>query len=115
VPIAPDIRAEAERLTDDIRAEGLGMRLMGGMAVWLVSPSARIAPFARDYADLDFAVRKADGRAVTPFLVRQGYVPEKLFNSIHGAQRMNFAHPEGRWTIDVIIDDEDIISHNKEL
>jgi len=105
VPIAPDIRAEAERLTDEIGAAGLGMRLMGGMAVWLVSPSARIAPFARDYADLDFAVRKADGRAVTPFLQGQGYVPEKLFNSIHGAQRMNFAHQDGRWTIDVIIDE----------
>jgi hypothetical protein len=105
VPIAPDIRAEAERLTEEIAAAGLGMRLMGGMAVWLVSPSARIAPFAREYADLDFAVRKADSRTVTPFLERQGYVPEKLFNSIHGAQRMNFAHPDGRWTIDVIIDE----------
>jgi uncharacterized membrane protein len=72
VPIAPDIRAEAERLTEEIAAAGLGIRLMGGMAVWLVSPSARIAPFAREYADLDFAVRKADSRTVTPFLERQG-------------------------------------------
>ena len=68
MPIAPDIRAEVRRLTEEIAAAGLGMRLMGGMAVWLVSPSARIAPFARDYGDLDFAVRKSDSRAVTPFL-----------------------------------------------
>jgi hypothetical protein len=27
-----------------------------------------------------------------------------MFNSIHGAQRLNFGHPEGLWTIDVIVD-----------
>ena len=81
------------------------MRLMGGLAIWLVAPSARVAPFARNYADLDFAVRKRDGRAVTPFLEGEGYVPERLFNSIHGAQRLNFAHADGAWTIDVVIDE----------
>jgi hypothetical protein len=105
VPIAIDIRAEAERLTAEIGAAGLGMRLMGGFAVWLISPSVRTEPFARDYEDLDFAVRKSDSRAVTPFLERQGYVPERLFNSIHGAQRLNFGHPDGLWTIDVIVDE----------
>ena len=62
-----DIRAEAQRLTAAAAKANLGMRLMGGLAIWMVAPSARVAPFARDYADLDFAVRKRDGRAVTPF------------------------------------------------
>jgi hypothetical protein len=104
VPIAADIRDEALRLTAAAREAGLGLRLMGGLAVWVVSPSVRLAPFARDYGDLDFAVRGRDGRAVTPFLVGEGYVAERMFNSIHGAQRLNFGHPDGRWTIDVIID-----------
>jgi hypothetical protein len=85
-------------------AAELGLRLMGGLAVWLVSPSVRVTPFAREYGDLDFAVRKRDGRAVTPFLQGEGYVAERMFNSIHGAQRLNFGHPEGTWTIDVVID-----------
>lgn len=105
MPVAPDIRTEAERLSAAAVEAGLGLRLMGGLAVWLVSPSVRRPPFARDYADLDFAVRKRDGRATTPFLEQQGYVPERLFNSIHGAQRLNFGHPDGRWTIDVVIDE----------
>ena len=105
MPIAPDIRAEAERLSSEIADAGLGMRLMGGLAIWLVAPSVREPPFAREYGDLDFAVRKRDGRAVSPFLAEQGYVPERLFNSIHGAQRLNFGHPDGRWTIDVIVDE----------
>jgi len=101
----PDIRAEAQRLTAAAANANLGMRLMGGLAIWLVAPSARVAPFARDYADLDFAVRKRDGRAVTPFLEAEGYLAERLFNSIHGAQRLNFAHRDGGWTIDVVIDE----------
>jgi hypothetical protein len=104
VPIATDIRPEAERLSAAAAASNLGLRLMGGLAIWLVSSSVRIPPFARDYGDLDFAVRKRDSRAVTSFLEQQGYVPERLFNSIHGAQRMNFAHPERLWTIDVVVD-----------
>ena len=103
--IATDIRAEAERLTAAAAAANLGLRLMGGLAVWLVSPSVRIPPFAREYADLDFAARKRDSRGVTPFLEQHGYVPERLFNSIHGAQRMNFGHPNGLWTIDVVVDE----------
>jgi hypothetical protein len=96
--------AEAERLAAAAAREGLGLRLMGGMAIWLVSPSVRVPPFARDYADLDLAVRKRDSRAVTPFMEREGYVPERLFNSIHGAQRLNYAHAGGTWTVDVVID-----------
>jgi hypothetical protein len=104
VPIAADIRDEATRLAAAAMDADLGLRLMGGLAVWAVSPSVRVPPFARDYGDLDFAVRKRDGRAVTPFLQGEGYVAERMFNSIHGAQRLNFGHPDGPWTIDVIVD-----------
>ena len=104
MPVASEIRAEAGRLAAAAREAGLGLRLMGGLAVWLVGPSVRMPPFARDYGDLDFAVRGLDSRAVTPFLVEQGYVADRMFNSIHGAQRLNFSHPEGLWTIDVVVD-----------
>jgi hypothetical protein len=104
VPIAADIRAEAGRLASAAASAGLGLRLMGGLAVWMAAPSVRKPPFAREYGDLDFAVRKRDSRAAAAFLGAQGYLPERFFNSIHGAQRLNFAHPEGLWTIDVVID-----------
>ena len=96
--------AEAERLAAAAAREGLGLRLMGGVAIWLVAPSVRVAPFAREYADLDLAVRQRDSRAVTPFMEAEGYHAERLFNSIHGAQRLNFAHAGGEWTVDVVID-----------
>ena len=102
--IAPDVHAEAGRLADRIRTAGLPIRLMGGLAVWLVAPTVRRPPYARPYADLDFAADGRDRRAMGAFFEAAGYVPEKLFNALHGATRMNFAHPDGAWTIDLLFD-----------
>jgi hypothetical protein len=100
-----DVRAEGERIGRAALANGLGMRLMGGVAVWVVSASVRRPPFERPYGDFDLAVAKGDARRAATFLEAAGYVPEKLFNAIHGATRLNFGHPDGRWPIDVVIDE----------
>ena len=112
--ILPEIRSEAERLSGLAIAEGVPMRLMGGLAVWLRSESVRRLPFVRDYADMDFAASSKARGPLKAFLERQGYVPEKLFNAIHGAQRLNYAEPSGRWTMDILID-ELSMSHRLDL
>jgi hypothetical protein len=112
--ILPEVRAEAERLSRLAVAEGIPMRLMGGLAVWLRSESVRKPPFAREYADMDFAISSNGRSRVKAFLDREGYVPEKLFNAIHGAQRLNYAEPNGRWTMDILID-ELAMSHRLNL
>jgi hypothetical protein len=112
--IAGDIHAEAGRLTERIRAAGRPIRMMGGLAVWLVAPSVREAPYARPYADLDFAAEGDDRRAIAAFFEGAGYVPEKLFNALHGATRMNFVHPDSAWTIDLLFDRLDM-SHRIDL
>jgi len=113
-PILPEIRTEAERLSRLAVAEGIPMRLMGGLAIWLRSQSVRRPPFVREYADIDFAASSKARGPLKAFLEREGYVPEKLFNAIHGAQRLNYAEPEGRWTMDVLID-ELAMSHRLDL
>ena len=112
--IASDIRAEAERLTTLIAAAGQPIRLMGGLAVWLVAPSVREQPYARSYADLDFAASGRDRAGTSGFFESAGYVPEKLFNALHGASRLNFRHPDGAWTVDVLFDELDM-SHKIDL
>ncbi len=102
--LAADIRDEAERLVSAARLAGLPMRLMGGLGIWLVAPSARRPPYARTYADVDFAAEKRAAREVKAFFAAQGYLPEKLFNALHGATRLNFGAPDGRWTVDVVLD-----------
>jgi len=63
---------------------------------------------------MDFAATSKGRAAVKCFLDDQGYVPEKLFNAIHGAQRLNYAEPNGRWTMDILID-ELAMSHRLDL
>jgi hypothetical protein len=99
-----DIRAEAARLARLAVASGLELRIMGGMAVWLTSPTADRPPYARSYGDIDLAVSARDARAAAALLERAGYVPERLFNKLHGDQRLNFSHPADRWPIDVVVD-----------
>lgn len=100
-----DLHAEAERIAVAAVRNGLQLRLMGGMAIYLTSPTVRRAPFARAYGDFDLAVAKKDARRSAAFLEAAGYVPEKMFNALHGAQRLNFGHPDGRWPIDVVVDE----------
>jgi hypothetical protein len=109
-----DIRDEAARLAAAAVHAGLSLRLMGGLAIWLTSPSARRPPYAREYADIDFAASSQHAKRVSPFLAALGYVPERMFNALHGAQRLNFGHPDGCWTIDVVID-ELSMSHRLDL
>jgi hypothetical protein len=108
------IQDEAERLAAAALAERLPLRLMGGLAVWLRSPSVRKEPYARSYADLDFAADSGARKAIKMFLESHGYVPEKLFNAMHGAQRLNYGAPDGRWTIDLIFDSL-VMSHKLAL
>jgi hypothetical protein len=113
--IAGDIRDEAERLATMLAAsDGPMIRFMGGLAVWLVAPSVRRPPYERPYADLDFAASGRDRSGTATFFEAAGYVPEKLFNALHGATRLNFRHPAGAWTIDVLFDELDM-SHKIDL
>ncbi|HEU4672848.1 MAG TPA: hypothetical protein VFS32_08115 [Candidatus Limnocylindrales bacterium] len=102
---ADDIATEAIRLGDDAVAAGIPLRLIGGLAIWATSPTARRPPIARSYPDVDLAADSRSVPAVRSFLEAHGYAPERLFNAIHGAQRLNFARNGGGWTIDVLLDE----------
>ncbi len=99
-----EVRNEVSRLAP-LLAEGKGpARLMGGLAVWLTSPTVRTPVFERPYGDLDLVARKDDRAAIQTFLEGEGYVPDKRFNTLYGAHRLYYAAPTGAWTIDVIFD-----------
>ncbi len=86
--ILADIRDEASSIAAEVAAAGLPARLLGGVAFWLRCPSVRSGPFARDYADLDFAVSKPAGQRFRAILEGRGYLPDKFFNVLHGATRL---------------------------
>ena len=113
-PILHDIRDEAKRLAEAAVTLGLSARLIGGLAIWLRCPSVRTGPYARSYDDMDFAISAAASTKFKALLMTQGYLPDQFFNGLHGATRLYYGEPAGRWSIDVVID-ELVMSHKLDL
>jgi hypothetical protein len=112
--ILADIRDEGSSIAAEVAAAGLPARLLGGVAFWLRCPSVRSGPFARDYADLDFAVSKPASQRFRAILEGRGYLPDKFFNGLHGATRLYYGAPDGQWSVDIVID-ELTMSHRLDL
>ena len=112
--ILSDIRDEATRLSAAVVSLGMSARLIGGLAIWLRCPSVRDGAFARSYDDMDFAISAAAATKFKALLITQGYLPDQFFNGLHGATRLYFGEPAGRWSIDVVID-ELVMSHKLDL
>lgn len=112
--ILSDIREEAGRLADRAMESGLPARLLGGLAIWLRCPSVRSGPYARGYADMDFAVASRASAEIKELLTAEGYLPDKFFNGLHGESRLYFQAPDGRWSVDIVID-ELTMSHRLDL
>lgn len=91
-------------LVEAATGEGITIRLMGGVAIWLHSSEKARLTLGRDYPDLDFVAHEQESRRLREFLERQGYVGEKLFNAVHGAQRLLYRHPEQDYQIDIFLD-----------
>jgi hypothetical protein len=94
--------ARARSLIGSGAVEGVPMRLLGGLAVYALAPSARRPPLARTYHDLDLAVPAKRGPHASRVLELAGLVPDRHFNALHGARRMIFSSPEG-FGVDLLI------------
>jgi hypothetical protein len=84
--IREDIVSEGERLLEMADAQGVPMRLLGGIAVRL--KAAEIPPsLERAYKDIDFAVTKKGSGAADKLLRAAGYEPNVAFNAMHARER----------------------------
>jgi hypothetical protein len=98
----PDIVAEAERVLDAAEAQGVVLRLIGGLAVHIHSHPMPQA-LARSYGDIDTATVKGQNRPVTELLTGLGYEPAQQFNALHGATRMLFHDRPNERKLDVFV------------
>jgi hypothetical protein len=92
---------EGMELTQTAEAEGLRVRLLGGVGVVAHCPQVLAGQPHREIADIDVAVARADARKLTAFLDGRGYEAEKRFNALHGDTRMIFHGPAGK--LDVFV------------
>jgi hypothetical protein len=100
--IAGEQIAEAERVVGLAAERGVPLRLMGGVGVALVCPSARRAPLAREYSDLDFVGLGKTVDGIEEVLGEVGYEPDQEFNALHGEDRLSFVRADAH--ADVFLD-----------
>jgi hypothetical protein len=101
-PLANPVE-EAGRIARSARQAGIPLRLMGGVAVALRCPSARTAPLARRYGDIDVATHASHRQSVERLLGSLGYTPNAEVNLLFGRERLIFFDPRNRRNLDVLI------------
>ena len=99
-----DIVEEARRVTTAAQQEQIALKLTGGLGIYFHAPSARAAPFRREYRDLDFVGLSAQRGAVQPFLARLGYKPDVPFNTLQGRRRLRYWDRAHDRPVDIFLD-----------
>ncbi|HYY33857.1 MAG TPA: hypothetical protein VE693_09820 [Gaiellaceae bacterium] len=101
--IEADVVAEGKRLLARASEQGVALRLLGGVAIYLRAPAALAPAFARSYQDLDFVTTKKSARSAAGFFRQEGYVPHVAFNALHGQERLLFFDEEHDRQVDVFV------------
>jgi len=94
---------EARRVIAAAAEANLTLRLLGGLAVKLHSPSANHRSLARSYPDLDFAMAGKRGDKLEALMPGLGYEPNKSFNLLNGNTRLLFFDDEHERQVDVFV------------
>ncbi len=103
-PIA-DIKDEAARIIEAANAEGIPLRLLGGLAIYFQCPGAKSDErLQRTYHDMDFVTLSKWGGKTKILLTKLGYTGNKTFNALHGHQRLLFWDEQHERQIDIFID-----------
>jgi hypothetical protein len=98
---ADDPLPEALSLARGATEAGLGLKLLGGLAVRVICPD--FPPRLRAGQDMDFACTAKSRKDVAAYLERSGCQPDRRFNNLNGDRQMYFNAPSGR-PIDVMVD-----------
>jgi hypothetical protein len=96
--------AEGERVATAAKEAGLHLKLVGGAAINLHSPSARRPPLKRKYGDLDFVVPAKQRPAVQKLFDSLGYEGDARFNLLNGHQRLLYLDAANGRQVDIFID-----------
>lgn len=110
----PEIVAAARQICEHGEAEGVDVRLLGGIAIWLRAAEPTRQMLGRAYADIDLATTKKQSKALRELLEARGYLPDKMFNNLQGHTRLYYHSPGGEYHVDVFIE-KFVMSHELEL
>jgi hypothetical protein len=97
-----ELAAQARRLIDLATEQGLVLRLLGGLAIQLLTPE--LPARTRTGQDLDFGSVRSSRKGLTALLEQQGYVGDRNFNALYGDKQLYFTHGETGLAVDVMVD-----------
>lgn len=101
VPLADPV-AEARRVIDAAREQGVTVRALGGVAVYMLSPGYEpLLP--RPLKDIDLVTSRGQGSAAGRVLAQLEYVGEEMFNALRGSRRQLFHDPINQRDVDVFV------------
>jgi hypothetical protein len=98
---ADDPLPEALTLAQGAADAGLGLKLLGGLAIRVICPA--FPPRLRAGQDIDFACLSKGRKDIMNYLEQAGCTPDRRFNNLNGDRQMYFNAPSGR-PIDVMVD-----------
>lgn len=94
--------AEGRRIVGVAGDRGVTLRALGGVAIYLQSPNGGpVLP--RAIRDIDVATKKGNRARVVDALKSAGYVPDEMFNAVHGSSRMLFYDEANQRKLDVFV------------
>jgi hypothetical protein len=96
-----DVVRQSTDAIDTARERGIPLRLLGGMAVRVLTPD--YPPRTRDDQDMDFASTDREKSGLLSLFNELGYVGDARFNTLHGHRQMYFRTPDGTRAVDVIM------------
>ncbi|HEV2255706.1 MAG TPA: hypothetical protein VGS06_21225 [Streptosporangiaceae bacterium] len=100
-PLADPV-AEARRLIAAADGQGLLLRALGGVAVYLLASDGK-PRLPRGVKDIDMAASRGSGRPAARLLEQAGYVGDQMFNALHGSRRLLFIDPAHERHLDVFV------------
>jgi hypothetical protein len=98
---ADDPLPEAIALAEGAARAGLGLKLLGGLAVRVICPG--FPPRLRAGQDIDLACMSKGRKNVMAYLEQAGCTGDRRFNNLNGDRQLYFTAPSGR-PIDVMVD-----------
>ena len=111
---------EAVRIVEKSKNYGVTLRAMGGVGIALHSANernfaqklGRLVQGEQEYTDLDFAGLMKERKEIERFFSEQlGYPKRRATLSSSASQRQIYYHPDGYFTVDVLLDRLLIANH----
>ncbi len=95
----------ATQIIDAAEDRGARLRLLGGLAIKKLCPSASDPRYFRENKDIDLMGKRQDTREIVTVMETLGYKPREVFNKLNMGQRLIFYDMDNKRRVDIFLDE----------